>query len=905
MQSSFRIPWGYLRVLFVLAVVAFILAISFQASRLVPENERERSKFEALLEQEDYWFARLTYPTGRFDRRWLNEAAQQDHAVPIGVPGGRRTYKPALDSPLVLDPNGFTSLGPKPLDTSNCQFFCFKFGHVSGRINTIAIDPVSPTIAYFGSVGGGVWKTTNCCSASTTWTAVTDDPLLSTTSIDDIYIDPGNHNVLYAGTGDLNFGSFSMGSAGLLKSTNQGASWTLLGADVFAGNYPEPAGKFPQYQAIGKVRVDPQNSNNLIAGTKTGVYFSYDGGVNWAGPCLTNSYTGQRQDTTGLLTRVVSNTTVIYAAVGARGFSTTVQYDLANNGANGIYSTTMTTSGCPASWNLVTSNDNGWPANTGTGTPFSQGGNTLGRIDIALAPSNPNYMYAQVQAVASQSACGFSGSGTNIGCQLGLWSTANGGLTWTLRSNANALNASACGFDYNQNWYDQGLAVDPNNPNIVFMDTFDIWKSSDGGVSFSDITCGYSQPPARVVHVDQHALAFLPGSSTTLLAGSDGGIYLTTNANNATPTFTQINDSVNTIEFYSGDISANFATTTTVAIAGGAQDNGSSTYQWSGTSPTTTMWTMQYGGDGFYSRIEPKQGQRFYAELPNGSLLVSTSGPAGPYTNFTPGWSADTTSFVFPFEIDKFNCPGATCNHLIGGSNRVWESTTGGLTVGAWYTNSGTLTKNTLGNRSFIDQLAYATLTNTIAIAGTNDGNVWYGFDLGQGVAGTATWVNVTGANSLLPNRPILDVAIDPSNSLVGYAAVGGFNQNTPSTPGHVYQVSCTASCASFTWANKSGNLPNIPVDSIIANPRFPQQVFAGTDWGLYFTNDINALNPVWSRFNVGLPNVMVWDMAIDRGATTLALFTRSRGAYVWPLPSGAVLQILPHSQFLPAIFRQ
>ena len=93
----------------------------------------------------------------------------------------------------------------------------------------------------------------------------------------------------------------------------------------------------------------------------------------------------------------------------------------------------------------------------------------------------------------------------------------------------------------------------------------------------------------------------------------------------------------------------------------------------------------------------------------------------------------------------------------------------------------------------------------------------------------------------MLPNRPILDVATDPVNPLIGYAAVGGFDQNTPSTPGHVFQVTCAANCGSFTWANKSGNLPNIPVDSIIANPRYPQQVFAGTDWGLYYTNDINA----------------------------------------------------------------
>ncbi len=62
-------------------------------------------------------------------------------------------------------------------------------------------------------------------------------------------------------------------------------------------------------------------------------------------------------------------------------------------------------------------------------------------------------------------------------------------------------------------------------------------------------------------------------------------------------------------------------------------------------------------------------------------------------------------------------------------------------------------------------------------------------------------------------------------------------------------------------------------------------QVFAGTDWGLYFTDDIEVESPTWVRFTEGLPSVMIWDMAIDRGFTTLALFTRSRGAFVWPLP--------------------
>ena len=830
---------------------------------------------DGLLSSEEYWAARVTYPTGRFDRRWLLAAAEQDAGIARALPGGRVAYQRGA-SPLALDPSQFTSLGPEPLQSNGCSG-CFPYGHVSGRVNVIAVDSVSSNVAYLGSVGGGVWKTGNCCSSATTWTPVTDDPLVSTTSIDDIVIDPGNHDVVYAGTGDLNFGSFSMGSAGILKSTDQGASWAVLGADVFSTSYPQPPGQFPQYQAVGKVRVDPNNSNVVIAGTKTGLFFSYDAGVNWTGPCLTDAFASQRHDVTGLLVSDNGAGTDLYAAIGTRGFATPVQPDLGNNGANGVYKTSVPASGCPASWTLTSTAGNGWPAGTGGGTPYPA--NVLGRVDLALAPSNPSVIYAQVQAITS-------GGGTQQGGQLGVWRTTDAGLTWQQRSGPTGL--TGCDGDYNQNWYDQGLAVDPNNPDVVFLDTHDVWKSTNGGTTFTDVTCGYAGGTS--VHVDQHALAFVPGSSSVLLAGSDGGAYVSTNANAVTPTFAQVNDSINSIEFYSGDITASFASSGSPGINAGAQDNGSSVFVWSG-SPGPALWQMRNGGDGMYARIEPKAGQRWYQESQNGNLRVSTTGPFGGLGNATGGWTADTRSFVFPYEIDKYNCPGATCDHMLAGSVRVWETLSGAIPASSWAAVSPNLCKGTLGSRSFINQLAIAPSDTTVALVGTNDGNVQYGFNLDN--APTAgTWVDVTGGNAVLPNRPVLDVAIHPTLATTGYAAVGGFDENTPATPGHVFQVACTANCATFAWTNKSGNLPDIPVDSILANPLFPQQVFAGTDWGLYFTDDIAQDPPSWFRFQAGLPNTMIWDMAIDRGNTTLALFTRSRGAFAWPLPTGPITPV-------------
>ncbi|HJT82118.1 MAG TPA: hypothetical protein VJ719_13055 [Chthoniobacterales bacterium] len=903
----------------------------------MPQPGDEPDDFDGM---EELWHTRLTYPTGVFNPEWLRLAAAADALIPRAIPAGLplpNLNRP--DAPLALNPSAFIPLGPQPEVMTGCTL-CFNYTTTQGRVNAIAVDPTTTTpgsiVAYIGTVGGGVWKTTNCCSAATTWNVVTDDPLLATINIDTVTIDPNNHNTIYAGTGDLNYGSFSMGSQGILKSTDAGATWTLLGANVFGPALPQPVGLFPQYQAVGKVRVDPNNSNKVVAGTKTGLYFSYDGGTNWTGPCTTNNFNTQRQDITGLeLTDMGGGATRIIAAVGVRGFSTTLQYDLNQNGANGIYKGTMPTSGCPGDFTPITTNTNGWPGtNAASGvpcnnpvgdrtTPCASNTNQLGRIDIAVAPSNPNYIYAQVQSISPNSAPGNpvlgGGCGGLAGCQLAAWRTTDGGNTWSQipGSPGNSLKDCSGTFsgDYAQNWYDQGVAVDPNNPDRVFFDTFEIWFWANGNTTWNNTTCGYSTLDAPLpVHVDQHALAFVPGSSSILLAGNDGGIYATLNADAATatvkPTWINMDLGLNTIEFYSGDISGDFANSPAPQANGGAQDNGSSSVTFTGSPTGPVPWQMGTGGDGFFGRIDPVG-----VGGASGSLRMWQGGNSGHvyrcisacttgqavWNDYTGGWLSDIKSFVLPYEIFKGDLtnpandcgpagPTTGCGHLIAGTVRVWETITGAaddLNGPTWYINSPSLVKGTLADRSYINQLAFEPKDQTVAMVGTNDGNVQIGFGMGSGVANTATWVNVTGSNLVLPNRPILDVAFDPTTTTApkGYAAVGGFNANTPTTPGHVFQVTCTANCATFTWLNKSGNLPDIPVDSIIANPKFPQQVFAGTDWGLYFTNDITAASPTWYRFENGLPHVMIWDMAIDRGNTTLSLWTRGRGAYAWPLP--------------------
>jgi len=518
-----------------------------------------------------------------------------------------------------------------------------------------------------------------------------------------------------------------------------------------------------------------------------------------------------------------------------------------------------------------------------------------------------------------------------------------------------------------------------------------------------------------------------------LLIGNDGGAHGTINADVTTslvdPTWFNMDTDLNTIEFYAGDISGNFANSLSPMAAGGAQDNGPSSVTFTGSPTGPAQWQLGTGGDGFSGQIDPRGttctqaqgtitvsgagtvGRQFVvgtqtftwvttrggagqvsvgtstntaatnirtainADIPtqasaagNGGSVVVTAvvcGSAGNSVAFAnasapnnspnltfngtgtlggtrlgddvgslrvwegnnsgglsrctyhcsqPGsswassrgsWTGDLQSFILPINMFHGGIPGGDdcaaagpttgCGHLISGTTRVWETIRGAeatVPTSAWYvTNNPTtqnMTKGTLGNRSFINQVKYSPKYQSVAIVGTNDANVWIGFNLGTGVAAQANWVDVTGGNAVLPLRPVLGVALDPRvpgvDVPVGYAAVGGFNANTPTQPGHIFQVSCASNCASFTWADKTGNLPDIPVDSVIVNPNILQQVFAGTDFGLYYTNDITVAAPVWSRFDNGIPHVMIWDMSVDRGGTTLSVWTRGRGAYVYPL---------------------
>ena len=199
-------------------------------------------------------------------------------------------------------------------------------------------------------------------------------------------------------------------------------------------------------------------------------------------------------------------------------------------------------------------------------------------------------------------------------------------------------------------------------------------------------------------------------------------------------------------------------------------------------------------------------------------------GGGSGYGSVRGSWTGDTQSFILPYDLFHGGIPGGDdcapagvpggCGHLVAGTTRVWETIAGGnatMNAASWYvTNNPTnqnMTKQTLGNRSFINQVKYSPKWSSKAIVGTNDANVWIGFNLGTGTQAQANWVNVTGDNTVLPNRPCSGSRSTrrrprrPCRSATPlWAASTRTHRRTPAT----FSRSRARELRPFTWANKT-----------------------------------------------------------------------------------------------------
>ncbi|HEX4825418.1 MAG TPA: hypothetical protein VFV19_14030 [Candidatus Polarisedimenticolaceae bacterium] len=855
-------------------------------------------------------YPKTTIPSQAFTkaRAWIGANVKDGAPWPYatkGLPASPGTSEASAP----VDSGDWSFLGPRPIDESTKPPGGYTSGLVSGRFNAIALDKRttgSPgaIVAYGAAASGGVWKSTNCCGSASTWSPLWDGGVAATQAAGAIELDPNNQSIIYAGTGDYDGAGGSSGDQfgeGIMRSGDGGATWAELAPAVFT---PFAAGS-PVYgdSNITVLRVDPNNSPTLLAGTSHDLYISHDSAVSWSicsfGASPLNPMTGTggaANQVTDILVDSSTNPTTVYVAVGFR-FSNL-------NGDNGVYKGTIPASGCPT----LTLMANGWPANTGNGT---SGATNVGRIRLAGSRGNGTSsltIYAQVAGVAPGNA-------------LGTWVTTNAGTSWALlggSADANYKDCAAAATNETQDWYDLFLLADPGNDKTLYVGRTSLYKATVdatyANMTIQNLANVYSTacPGYGGLHSDQHGAAWISGTggSTQFLIGNDGGIY----ASNGTPTgFQNLNQTLNVTQFYAGQSGPNFAGGGTQFIFAGAQDNGHAS--WDSSEPAAVWQSRTTTGDGFFTAFDPIAGTitagNWYAEAPNGNFVRSTAGASGAFTLGTLPWITghDRPSWASPFRVDTLHCSTTNCNNLVFGAAHLYSSADGAAT----WTAAGNVDV-TKGSGSII-ALDVARSEPTSVVVGTSDGEVdvavgvFAGANCTAAAANTASfacaanttpsWYYATNFNSVLPNRAILGVTFDPTTNGRIYAAVGGFNENTPTTPGHLFMAAYNGS--TFVWSDKTGNLPDIPATSVVVNPANVNEVFVGMYMGFYYTDNINATPPVWYRYQYGMPDTRVNYLAVDRGSqatplasTTLTAYTFGRGAYGIRLP-GTTGSFPPH----------
>ncbi|HYE96012.1 MAG TPA: T9SS type A sorting domain-containing protein [Rubricoccaceae bacterium] len=673
--------------------------------------------------------------------------------------------------------------------------------NIGGRVTDIAAHPASPSTYFVATATGGVFKTLD---NGATFAPVGEDYL--SLSIGALAIDPQTPQRLYVGTGESNGGggSLTYGGSGVFRSPDGGLQWVSLGLE--------------ETSTIGRIVVHPTDPNTIWVAAAgklfstdehRGIYRTTDGGATWDRTLFVN-------DSTGAVDVAINpqDPSVVYAATWER----IRRPHHRHFGGDGSGLWRSTDGG--VTWTELT---NGLPS-----------GFDVGRIGVAVSASSPNVVYA---IYADQS-----------GDFLGVYRSANGGDTWA-RTNDGSLSSMYATFG----WWFGNVRVDPTNPDVAYVLGLDVYKTTNGGASWS-----YA---SGSMHVDQHALWIDPTNPSRLLAGNDGGVY---HSSNAGASWAKPPGGFPVTQFYTSEIDA----TQPQRLYGGTQDNG--------TNRTLTGnlndWHSIYGGDGFVVRVDPTNNQFVYAESQYGGFGRSTNGGA----SFIPGrpGTSGRANWMTPYELSPQN--PAT---LILGTDRVFRSTNRGA---SWTAISPDLTEGPgPGNLVFgtITTLAFAPSDDQTIYAGTDDGHVWVTRN------GGGAWQEITAG---LPDRWITKVAVHPANPEIAYVTLSGYRQ-ADYLP-HVFRTDN----AGATWTDRSSNLPEAPVNDLVIDPVSSDRLFVGSDVGVFYSDDAGL---TWAALGTDLPMVPVMDLTLHARQLVAGTYGRSMYRYdLSTLPSTAGPEAMPEA---------
>ncbi|MGI8855968.1 MAG: IPT/TIG domain-containing protein [Thermomicrobiales bacterium] len=654
------------------------------------------------------------------------------------------------------------------------------------------------------------------------WTPLTDNQ--SSLAVGALALDPADasDNTLYVGTGETNYDVLP---APVFNGDSYFGVGVLKTIDGVAHWTLLGAGLpgFNNYSATSVgIGAMAANGNTVWAGTTSGLYQSTNGGTSWAQVTVATGSPNTR------VTDIVMDGLNVYAVLGESigGYSYAGIYKSITGGAPFV----PIMSGLPA-------------------------GTTWSRAQVALAASSAPLLRTLYLTIADAS-----------GNLLNVYKTTDSGLTWAATATQPGNYFDGGGGP--QGTYDTAIAVDPANANLVYAGGVNVIASTDGGATWrliGDVYCSGAAICVSPLHPDQHAIAFrLTGTPSQVYLANDGGLWKSTNSNQGTgTTWTDLNSNLATTQFYAGDTTSNYLLTPIVAA--GAQDNGTSR----STSSTLGTWGAILGGDGGFVAIDKTAPNTIYAAYPPGptggvpiqKTTNANAGTAITWTDLSAATAACTSTalFITPFAMDANDH-----NHLVlGGDAKLCETKDGGTT---WGTSN--LSTTFLG---YVQSVAIAPTNSAVLYAGT-DGGFVYKTVAGNTDAAT-TWTDCD--SNGLPSAPATSLAVDRANPNTLYATFGNFGV------GHVFK---TTTCTAGGWTNISGNLPDVPVTSLVTYVSTPNPVLiAGTDVGVFISTN-NGTS--WSALQAGLPNVGIQQLFTDPALTTLFAATHGRGVWKIAIPS-------------------
>ncbi len=649
--------------------------------------------------------------------------------------------------------------------------------------------------------------------------------------ITDLAVHPSDPNTIYVGAA----------TGGVLKSSDGGITWINTFSEV-------------PVISIGALAINPNDPDVIYAGTGEansssysfmgdGLYKSFNAGETWQNIGLTESaYIGRivvdYNNSDRIFVAACGN---LFSYGGERGVYRTVNggeeweqvlfvndstsaIDLVQDPANPdiLYAAMWERTRGRDYRNSFGDGSGIWKSTDGGDTweELTNGlptGNDVGRIGLAIAASNPDVLFAIYDMPDSE---------------VEVYKTTDGGNNWS-----ETTNGALYGMNSSFGWYFGQIRIDPVNENRVFALGMEMYRTNNGGASWQQIA-GYDN--FYEIHVDHHAM-YIDQNTGRVFEGNDGGLYISDNYGDD---WQKLNTLAIT-QFYDITVDEQLPQ----RIYGGTQDNNTIRTM----TGAVNDWQAILGGDGFYCLVDYTFSDIIYAEWQWGNLSRSTDG----------GWNFDY--IADQMQNDRINWSAPVVMHpefpniLYFGTHRVWKTMNGG---NSWTPVSGDLTKGGEDYFHTITTLAVSSIDPGIVMAGSADGKVHISTD------GALSWTDISDG---LPDRWITRVATDPFDENTIYATVSGFRWDEPEA--HVFKSTDMGE----NWVSISGNLPDLPVNVLSADPENEGFLFVGTDAGVFYTENGGES---WTNVMFDLPNVPVTAMKIHNPTRQLIIGTFGISAY-------------------------